>query len=171
MSIFFLEQGGSYSFNCWVISQQAAEDGVESFRNAPNSLVFYGRAPFWDAISAPPAINHPAIYFAYIDTPFSMHIKALDSDVTQNVTISATGLSECGAKLYSETQANPATAMFVFFGTPEDCGKTFLICFTAQNAQKNVRTPAMFPPLYCKSRASISVAPRSIRRPRHDPQL
>ena len=144
MSIFFLEQGGNYSFNCWVISQQVAEEGVASFRSAPNSLVFYGRAPFWDAISAPSAINHPAIYFAYIDTPFSMHIKALDSDVTQNVTISATGLSECGDKLYSETQANPTTAMLVFFGTPEDCGKTFLICFTAQNAQKNVYHARLF---------------------------
>lgn len=145
MSIFFLEQGVSYSFNCWAISQQAAEEGGASFRSAPSSLVFYyGRSPFWDAITAPPAINPPAIYFAYIGSPFSMHIKALDSDVTQNVTISATGLSECGAKLYSETKANPATAMLVFFGTPEDCGKTFLICFTAQNAQKMSASPRCF---------------------------
>ena len=81
MSVFFLEQGLNYSFNCYAISQQAQDEGGASFTSVPASITFYyGFAPYWDAIKAPPEANPPTRYFAYINFAFSMGIKAIDSD-------------------------------------------------------------------------------------------
>ena len=136
MSIFSLEKGVNYTFNCYAISQQIEDEGGASFISAPNTTVFYyGFIPYWDQVRAPPAINPPPLYFSYINYPLSMHVKALDVDERQNVTISATGLSACGAQLTSVRVANPATALLVFLPRPEDSGKTYLVCFNAQDTQ------------------------------------
>jgi len=145
MSIYFLEKGLNYSFNCYAISQQVEAEGGASFNSAPSSAFFYyGFSPYWDDINAPPAVNPPALYYSYINYPFSMRIKALDLDQAQNITISATGLSACGAQLTSVTVANPATALLVFLPRPEDSGKTYLICYNAKDAQDMSAPPRCF---------------------------
>jgi len=145
MSILFLEKGLNYSFNCYAISQQVEAEGGASFSSAPSTTFFYyGFAPYWDDINAPPAVNPPALYYSYINYPFSMRVKAIDLDEAQNITISATGLSACGAQLTSVTVANPATALLVFLPRPEDSGKTYLICYKAKDSQDMSAPPRCF---------------------------
>ena len=145
MSVFFLEQGLNYSFNCYAISQQAQDEGGASFTSVPASITFYyGFAPYWDAIKAPPEANPPTRYFAYINFAFSMGIKAIDSDAGQNITLSATGLETCGAILTGVSASNPASAQLVFLPKPQDSGKTFLICYTAHDTQMMSASPRCF---------------------------
>jgi len=145
MSVSFLAKGLNYSFNCYAVSQQiASEGGANFYSEAVSTVFYYGQAPFWDSIRAPPPSNPPALYYAYIGYPFSMNIKALDTDLTQNITLSATGLSACGAIMTNVAIANPATALLVFLSKPQDSGKTYLICYTAQDSQSMTAPPRCF---------------------------
>jgi hypothetical protein len=157
-----LEQGLNYSINCYATSQQILAEGGASFASAPRSVFFYyGRAPFWDSVLAPPETNPPTIYFAYINNLFSMRIKALDPDLAHNITISATGLSACGGMLTQVSVTNPASALFVMLPKPQDAGKTFLICYTAHDSQ-DMSAPRRCFRLSIASPAPVFHSPRGV---------
>lgn len=97
------------------------------------SLVF-GRVPIWDELQAPPIVDPPTLYNLFVGNLFSFQVRALSLEAGQVVTISATGLSDCGAELVPNVVGNPSLSTLLFLPSVQQMDKTFWICFLATDS-------------------------------------
>jgi len=101
---------------------------------AASGTILYGSVPVWVNTSSPPDVNPPQLFKLFVGTLFQYTARALGVDAGQNITISATGLTDCGARLVDVEVGNPAAATLRFDPDLRDMDKTFFICFTATDS-------------------------------------
>jgi hypothetical protein len=85
-------------------------------------------------VLSPPVSDQPIIFNTFVQDLFTFNnVKAFGTYAGQNLEISATGLSQCGAKLSSKVDGNPANLSISFIPTIQQLGLTFPVCFVASD--------------------------------------
>jgi hypothetical protein len=98
------------------------------------SQFYLGYPPKWDDLHAPVRSDTPTVYNLFVGNLFSFaDVTSLGSYIGQTISISVTGLSDCGAKVASIQLGNPARASIYLIPSVNQLGMTFPICFTARD--------------------------------------
>jgi hypothetical protein len=98
---------------------------------AIESEFILGQIPYWDAMHAPVKQDPPPLFNLFVGDLFTFSLKALSTGLENKITISATGLEDCGASLTSMVVGNPATATLTLLPAIQHLDKLFWICFVA----------------------------------------
>ena len=95
------------------------------------SQFILGQVPYWDPMHSPVRSDPPPLFNVFVGNLFTFSLKAMSSGVSEQISISATGLEECGASLTSVVVGNPATATLALLPAIQHLDRTFWICFSA----------------------------------------
>ena len=104
------------------------------FGPSVSGTVLFGSEPLWVEGAAPPRQEIPQKFNLFVGTRFEYPLSAIGIDAGQAITISAAGLSACGAQLVDVVVGNPATATLRMDPSLSEMDKSFVICFTATDA-------------------------------------
>jgi len=122
---------------------------------------YLGYPPYWDALHALVRSETPIIYNVFVNNLFSFtDVTSLGTYVGQTISISVTGLSDCGAKVASIQVGNPARASIYLIPSVNQLGMTFPICYTAWD-QYHISSDTRCIHLYVVRPQPLFIGPKS----------